>query len=190
MTSVEIIMTADTTYTTHHELVRECQRGSQSAFEQIYTLYGGAMYAVAHRIMGDREEARDMMQEGFYRAYDRIAQFRFDASFGAWLKRIIIRQCLDEQRRRRIDYVGLEDEHMHHMDTASDDQEPTYTVDLVRAAHAKLSDGYRTILSLYIYEGYTHREIAEILGISEQTSKSQYHRAKKQLKSIMQKSHG
>jgi len=183
-------MTADSTYTTHHELVRECQRGSQSAFEQIYTLYGGAMYAVAQRIMGNREEARDMMQEGFYRAYDRIGQFRFDSSFGAWLKRIIIRQCLDEQRRKRINYVELGNEHLEHVDNSSESADPSYTVELVRAAHAQLSDGYRTILSLYIYEGYTHREIGDILGISEQTSKSQYHRAKKQLKTLIQKSHG
>jgi RNA polymerase sigma-70 factor (ECF subfamily) len=135
---------------------------------------------------GQQEEAEDMLQESFSYAFSRLGSFRFESSFGAWLKRIVVNTCINHLKKRRVDLVYTE----HHNDPAPDNdfvdyEEIKFKVDRVTEAVEKLPDGYRIVFSLYLLEGYDHKEIAEILEITESTSKSQFLRAKQKIKEIL-----
>ena len=164
-------------------------RNSQAQF-QLYQLYAKAMYNVCYRIMNNREEAEDMLQESFTEAFMKIDTFRFESTFGAWLKRITVNKCINALKRRKAELV--------YTDTVSDDgyEEKEFdprglTVEQVQHALEEMPEGYRLVFSLFLLEGYDHGEIAQILGISESTSKSQYARARKKIQQILiQKGHG
>ncbi len=168
----------------HQDLLDGCKAGDQKAQFQIYKLYYKAMYNTSLRIVNDSMEAEDIMQESFLSAFEKIDTYSGTVSFGAWLKKIVINRSLDILSKRKgifedIDhYTGIRDE--------SDDdvmrkQEMDVKVEEVREAIERLPDGYRIILSLYLLEGYDHDEIAEIMGITSSTSRSQLSRAKQKL---------
>jgi len=136
----------------------------------------------AFRVVNDRDAAEDILQESFISAFKNLHLYRSESTVGAWLKRIVINRSITWLRARRT--VPLEEE-----DSIPDRQEVEnefpYTVEQVRSAILELPDGYRTVLSLYLLEGYDHEEIGQILGISESTSKSQLSRAKIKLITIL-----
>jgi RNA polymerase sigma-70 factor (ECF subfamily) len=150
------------------------------------------MLNTAYRITGNREEAEDMLQEAFTDCFRNIGSYRTDSTFGAWLKTIVINRCISRLRKKEADLVLIDDYSRHEMpedepqDTAYPDQA------MIARAVEKLPDGYRVVFSLYLLEGYDHTEIAQILSISESTSKTQYARAKRRLKEILSEmySHG
>ncbi len=154
---------------------------------RLYRLYSGAMFNIALRMMGSREEAEDMLQESFVDAFSGLDSFRYDSSFGAWLKRIVINRCLNELKRRKTDLRYFEDMTLFREATEEDvtGYEELLTVDNIRRAMQQLPGGARVIFSLYLLEGYDHVEIAQILDISESNSKSQYMRAKRKVKEIL-----
>jgi RNA polymerase sigma factor (sigma-70 family) len=152
----------------------------------IQPLFNRAMYNICYRMTGQQEEAEDMLQESFTYAFSRLGSFRFESSFGAWLKRIVVNTCINHLKKRKVDLVYTE----HHNDPAPDHDpvdygEIRFRVEQVSRAMEKLPEGYRIVFSLYLLEGYDHKEISEILGISESTSKSQFLRAKKKMKEIL-----
>ncbi len=135
---------------------------------------------------GQQEEAEDMLQESFSYAFRKLGSFRFESSFGAWLKRIVVNTCINHLKKRKVDLVYTD----QHNDPAPDDDFVDYGEIRLRAegvmkAMGKLSQGYRIVFSLYLLEGYDHKEISEIMGISESTSKSQFLRAKQKIKEIL-----
>jgi RNA polymerase sigma-70 factor (ECF subfamily) len=140
------------------------------------------------RITNDYEEAEEVLQEAFVDAFRKLDTFKGDATFGAWLKRIVINKSINHVKKRKADFVSVDN-----MDfgeepprTSKDDEaELKLQVKQVHRAIQQLPDGFRVVLTLYLLEGYDHREISEVLGISESTSKSQYNRAKKRLLSII-----
>lgn len=140
------------------------------------------MYNVSFRITGRGEDAEDALQEAFISAFKNLDSYRGDATFGAWLKRIVVNKSINVLKKRRHELMP-EDEHW---DVAQEEEPVDYkdglTVDRVKKAIEELPDGYRTVLSLYLLEGYDHQEIAGIMGITESTSKSQLNRAKGKLK--------
>ena len=132
------------------------------------------------------EEAEDMLQESFSYAFSKLGSFRFESSFGAWLKRIVVNTCINHLKKRKVDLVYTEQNN----DPIPDDdyvdyQEIRFRVEGVMKAMKQLPEGYRIVFSLYLLEGYDHKEISEILGISESTSKSQFLRAKQKIKEIL-----
>lgn len=136
-------------------------------------------------MMGDAEEAKDMLQEGFVEAFHKLGSFRGDSTFGAWLKRIMVNRCINELEKRRI--VWISDEMTETLSIADerdgpDEEELRLSVERVRRAMEQLPEGARIIFSLYLIEGYDHTEIAEILKISESTSKTQFMRARQLVK--------
>jgi len=164
----------------HQDLVDSCLRGDQSAFYQLYNLYSRAMYNTALRIVRDSDDAEDILQDAFVSAFRSLASYSGRASFGAWLKRIVINKGINFLRKQRANLVEINEG----LDIAeSREPEPDYEFEVseIKKAIAKLSDGYRVVLSLYLLEGYDHKEISEILGISESTSKTQYLRAKQKV---------
>ena len=169
---------------THQTLVEQCKTGNTSSQYELYSLYVDAMFNVGLRFLGNKEDAEDIVQDSFVDAFKNLDRFKYESSFGAWLKRIVINKCINHLRVRRIPVVPMEAHEFH-----LTDEEPVEAdaVDLkkVKLGISKLPDGYRQIINLYLIEGYDHVEIGEVLGVSTSTSKSQYHRAKKKLLEII-----
>jgi len=169
----------------HKDLIEACKKGSRTAQFRIYELYYKAMFNTALRVVGDPDDAEDVMQEAFLKAFDKLDTFRGKVSFGAWLKRIVINKSLDFLKLKKS-AVSLE-ELGHDIGQAEEigDPELKCDPDLVREAIKTLPDGYRIVLSLFLLEGYDHEEISLILNISNATSRTQYHRAKRKLIEIL-----
>lgn len=144
------------------------------------------MYNVGYRIVRDEEEAQDVLQEAFISAFKNLSHYRGDSTFGSWLKRIVVNKAINAVKRRKMERFPDENQ-LEPIEEENDlFADFSFTVDRVKNAIQMLPDGYRMVLSLYLLEGYDHGEIAEILGISESTSKSQFNRSKKKLKDILE----
>lgn len=169
----------------HEALIDECRRGSRKAQFRLYELYAKAMYNAAYRIVNNREEAEDMLQEAFTDCFRNIGSFRSDSTFGAWLKTIVVNKCINRLRKRETELIYVDD---YRPVERADDEAPAEMwpdASVIARAVEKLPDGYRVVFSLYLLEGYDHSEISQIMNISESTSKTQYLRAKEKLKKIL-----
>ncbi len=169
----------------HAKIIDRCLKGDQKAFYEIYQLYSKAMFNICFRIVGIQEVAEDLLQEAFVSAFQNIRSYQGKASFGAWLKKIVVNKAISHLRKQQLDLVELDERIDLHHDDDLDDIDLIMKVETIREAIQKLPNGFRVVFSLYLLEGYDHKEIAEILKISESTSKSQYNRAKKKLKEIL-----
>lgn len=171
----------------HHDLIDLCRQGDREAYYKLYKLYSRSMYNVGYRIVNDAEEAEDVLQEAFISAFNNLERYRGDSTFGAWLKRIVINKAINSVTRRKADRLPEDDTWDVKEEEVVDTMEGfPFTVAKVREAILNLPDGYRSVLSLYLLEGYDHGEIAEIMNITESTSKSQFNRAKKKLKELLE----
>lgn len=140
------------------------------------------MYNTSLRILGNIEESEDILQEAFLDAFQKIESFRGESTFGAWLKAIVINKSLGKLNQRKLFFTELNQSHENFEANEEEDFEAgEQTIQLIKKLLLKMSDGYRIVLSLYLFEGYDHQEIADILGISEVTSRTQYLRAKQRL---------
>ena len=167
----------------HQDLLDRCHDGDKKAQFEIYRLYYKSMYNSSLRIVGIPEEAEDIMQESFLTAFRKLKTYSGDVSFGAWLKKIVINRSLDVLRKRKVIF-----EELHAELPVVSEPEPevdSITMEEVKSAIDMLSDGYRTILSLILLEGYDHEEVSEILGIKNVTSRTQFSRARQRLKEIL-----
>lgn len=137
-------------------------------------------------MLNSMEEAEDLLQESFAEAFKKLESFRFESSFGAWLKRIVVNRCINHLKKRRAElyYTDNLPENPSNQEDYEDDQKQMEVMK-IKQAMERLPDGYRVIFSLYLIEGYDHAEIAQIMGISESTSKSQFSRAKQKIKEII-----
>jgi len=166
----------------HAPLIEECRKGSSKAQYMLYNQYSKAMYNLAYRILNNREDAEDILQEAFVDCFRNISSFRFESTFGAWLKKILVNKCINHIKRKKIDLTLCE---TLPVNVYEEEEEVVYDTGKIFRGIEKLPDGYRVILTLYLLEGYDHSEISQILGITESTSKSQYSRAKDKLKNIL-----
>jgi RNA polymerase sigma factor (sigma-70 family) len=167
----------------HEDLITGCRVNDRKAQVQVYKLYYKAMYNTALRILNDTAEAEDIMQEAFLEAFKNIETYREESSFGAWLKRIVINKSIDELRKAK-DLVYLDEAEIEVADKGEDEdfiQVLSTKVEEIRKAIHRLPDSYRVILSLYLLEGYDHEEIAQILDISYNLSRTRYSRARRKL---------
>ncbi|QTN39923.1 RNA polymerase sigma factor [Cryomorphaceae bacterium] len=169
-------------------LIEQCRNGDQRAMMELYDRYARAMYNTCKRLLNDETDAEDAMQEAFMKAFDRLDQFSGGVTFGAWLKKIVVHQCLDRIKKREIEWISTEETILQPVAEAEDDR-GTYQVEQVHRAIDALPGGYKMILSLYLLEGYDHEEIAQILCIDPGTSRSQFARAKNKLKHILTERH-
>ncbi|MCB0607126.1 MAG: RNA polymerase sigma factor [Lewinellaceae bacterium] len=170
---------------THRDIVEQCKRGSRKAQFELYRLYAKAMYNVCIRMVGNEQDAEDLLQGSFVDVYAHLETFRYQSTIGAWIKRIVVNNCINFLKRRRLEIEEFVP--FQHDKEEEEEQDPPagLTVDAVRQALFYLPDGYRVVFSLYAMEGYDHQEIADVLGITEATSKSQYSRARRKLKEIL-----
>jgi RNA polymerase sigma-70 factor (ECF subfamily) len=145
------------------------------------------MYNTALRITQEEAVAQDVLQDSFISAFGSLGSYRGDSAFGAWLKRIVVNKAITYLGKRRMERLPEDDQWDVPDEEAVDIFEGfPFTVEEVRRAIHALPDGYRSVLSLYLLEGYDHNEIAEILGITESTSKSQFNRSKKKLRELLE----
>ncbi len=171
----------------HYQLVAECKQGSKKACYELYKLYAKAMLNIAFRIVGNVAEAEDVLQEAFLDAFNRIKDFRQETTFGLWLKQIVVHRSINLLRKRKMEWAELEDSGIENIadEEPDDDEEVLYKVERVKSAMQELPEGYRVVISLYLLEGYDHEEIGQILNISENTSRTQFLRAKRKLSEIL-----
>ncbi len=175
----------------HKALIDRCKKNDRLAYTELYRYFCRAIYNTCLRIVKNPDLAEDIMQETFITAFEKIATFKGDSTIGAWLKRIAVNKSIDELRKNLLllepyDEV-LENKVADDTDISefgSNDQ-VLGKVELIKKAMNQLPDGYRIVLSLYLFEGYDHEEIAQIMGITESTSRSQYTRARQKLTDIL-----
>ena len=174
----------------HRDIIELSKAGNSQAQFQLYQLYAKAMYNICYRIMNNREEAEDMLQESFTEAFMKIDTFRFESAFGAWLKRITVNKCINALKKRKAEMVYTDTMPVSVYEDEEFDPRGL-TVAQVQHALEEMPEGYRLVFSLFLLEGYDHGEIAQILGISESTSKSQYARSRQKIQQILiQKGYG
>lgn len=168
------------------DIIERSKKGNRQAQYQLYRQYAKAMFNICNRMMNDRADAEDMLQESFSEAFRRLDSFRSESTFGAWLKMIVVNRCINEIKRKKTqleffdDMSPFEDE-----EDLTDDQSAGLSPERIKKAMEELPKGSRMIFSLYLLEGYDHQEISEILNISESNSKTQYMRAKQRIKEIL-----
>ena len=163
------------------ELVSACARGERAAQREFYDRFSGRMLSVCRRYVRTTAEAEDVLQEGFLKAFQHIRTFRFESSIAGWLTTIMVRTALNSQRQKLymmpmvdVRHAGLHDSEPSVISAMSAEQ--------LIALIQELPDGCRVVFNLYALEGYTHQEIANMLEVSEGTSKSQYSRARQLLR--------
>ncbi len=162
------------------KLVDDCLKGDPKAPMELYRLYYKAVFSTSYRILSNKEEAEDIMQETFITAFDKLEQFRGGQSFGAWLKRIAVNKSLD-LLRQKTSFIDFDTELPEEQDASADatySEYVNYQINEIKTAVPKLPVRYRTVLSLYLFEGYDHEEIAQILDIKHNAARTRYSRAK------------
>ncbi len=165
-------------------LVEQCLNGDRSAYKTLYDRYSRAMYATALRITGQGADAEDVLQDAFCDAFSRLNSMEKKGSFGSWLKQIVIFKSIAMLKSRRIIFEEISEVDASEVEPV-DEAEVTLTVEAIRSALFNLPTGYRTVLSLYLLEGYDQDEIAEILHLAPGTVRSQYKRGKEKLLQLM-----
>jgi RNA polymerase sigma-70 factor (ECF subfamily) len=168
-------------------LVRQCIEGDTDAYRVLYDRYSKAMFNTALRIVSKVPDAEDVLQDSFIDAYTQLSSFENRSTFGAWLKQIVVFKSIALLKRRRINFVDIETASELPEEDEIDESGTWYTVDMIKQTIQQLPDGYRTVLSLYLFEGYDHDEIAEILGVAQSTVRTQYIRAKQKLLQLLKK---
>lgn len=162
-----------------------CKRGDRRAQKELYDRYCQAMYNICLRMTRHEADAEDLLQNAFVDVFTKLDSFRHESTIGAWIKRIVINTCINFLKKRRLNTQSWDERIPDQADEREADTWPELTIEKVKQAIGALPDGYRTVFSLYLMEGYDHKEIGEILQISEATSKSQYSRAKSRLREMM-----
>jgi RNA polymerase sigma factor (sigma-70 family) len=168
------------------DLISGCIEGNRRMQEELYRRFSPRMYAVCLRYAINSEEAEDILQEGFIKIFKKLGTYRGDGSFEGWIRRIFVNTAIEHFRRRKyLQPVTEKEENTIEGKYLSvlDDLAEKDILELVR----QLSPGYRTVFNMYVVEGYTHKEIGDMLGISEGTSKSQLSRAKVILQDMVRK---
>ncbi len=169
---------------TEADLIKGCIDGNRQVQELLYQRFSAKMYAICMRYAGNTDDAQDLLQDGFIKVYKNLGKFRGDGSFEGWIRKIFVNTSIEHFRKKVKLYsvtetqeVTIEDNEWNILDNLAEK-------DIISMIH-ELSPGYRTVFNMHVIEGYSHKEIADILGINEGTSKSQLARAKAVLKKMV-----
>ncbi len=169
----------------HSELVARCKANDRKAQLKLYKHYCEGMFCVAMRFLKNVDDAEDVLQESFIKAFQKMEQYKGEVTFGAWLKRIVVNGSIDFLKSKRERTVALDEGYMHVTDDDNWEVDEGIGLEEVKNAIASLSDKYKYVVQLFLVEGYDHSEIAEILNISETASRTRLLRGKGQLKELL-----
>ncbi len=164
-------------------LVLKCKENNRKAQFEIYKLYSKSMYNTSLRILNDTAEAEDAMQEGFLKAFQSINEFRFESTFGTWLKRIVVNVSLDYLRKKKAVFTEItNDQYLITDDDYYDEPiSAELTVKKIKDIVHDMPDGYRAIFSMHMFEGFDYDEISEITGLTVSAVRSQFCRARRKV---------
>lgn len=162
-------------------VVKQAGEGDEKAQNLLYRQYAKAMFNICMRMAANRQDAEDLLQESFVLAFRNLKQLRQEVNFGGWLKRIVINECV-RYSKKKVHWKELEEHHYELPETDQAEWIMEISFERINEEIKKLPQACRTVFNLYALENYSHKEIAVVLGISESTSKSQYHRARQLLK--------
>jgi RNA polymerase sigma factor (sigma-70 family) len=172
-------------YNQEAQLIKALKRADPKAQRQVYDKYASRMLGVCMRYVGNQMTAEDILVEGFIKVFDKIEQFKSEGSFEGWIRRIMVNEALGHLRQRKRlleDAILDEAQEVADSNTLADQSlEANEMMEMIET----LPTGYRTVFNLYAIEGYAHAEIADMLGITESTSKSQLHRARALLQQLL-----
>ena len=167
----------------HDELVEKCKQGDRKSYAEIYQKYAKAMFNTSLRIVNNTGDAEDILQDAFVDAFASLEAFQYRSTFGAWMKKIVINKSINHLRKKKMDLIDIDKTSVSEVpnDETLDEKDIQLKVEEIKKAVKLLPNGYRTVLSLYLFEGYDQEEIAEILRVSHATVRTQYMRAKQKL---------
>lgn len=168
-------------------LLKECVSGNSEAQRELFNSYSPLLMGVAMRYIKDISGAEDVLQDGFIKIFKNIHKFKKEGSLEGWMSRIIVNTALDAIRKRKKEENNIELDNTNFEIVYKSDIEERLQADVLLEIVQKLPEGFRMVFNMYAIEGYSHKEIAEELGISESTSKSQYSRAKSALREQLKK---
>ncbi len=166
-------------------LIEKCKNNDNRAQMQVYDLYCKAMYNTTCNFIKDNNIAQDVMQEAFIKAFKKIHTFTGEATFGAWLKRIIINQSLDWLKKQRLETVELDDKIISIVEDESLEIKSEISLQTIYSCIEQLPRKCKNVVTLYLLEGYDHQEVAQILQITEVASRSQLSRGKNKLRELL-----
>jgi len=171
----------------HQELIEDCRNGNPKAQFEIYKLYYKAMFNTSLRLVNDRMEAEDVMQEAFLSAFRNIHTYKEEVSFGAWLRKIVVNRSLDVLKKRRIEQEPLDERRTSIIDEDDSEiiSETAQKVAELKQHISELPESYRIMITLHLIEGYDHEEISEILGMTNANVRTTYSRARKKLQEML-----
>ena len=168
------------------KLIESCKNNDSRAQRQLYETFARKMMSVCLRYAGNRETAEDFLQEGFIRVFSSIQSYNYEGSFEGWIRRIFVNTALEALRRNDLLRNGVELEALEPQQEADYSAVDRISADELMELIAQLPPGFRTVFNMFAVEGYSHREIAQALHITESTSRSQYTRAKRLLQKWIQ----
>jgi RNA polymerase sigma factor (sigma-70 family) len=167
------------------QLIEKCLNGERKSQKMLYDMYSPKMYSICMRYCKNQMDAEDVLQEGFVKLFNNLNRFRAEGSFDGWVRRIFVNTAIEHIRRKSLSTTVGEGLENSVIDGNKNGLDNLYEKDIINSSMT-LSAGYRTVFNLYAIEGYSHKEIAVQLGITESTSKSQFSRAKAILRSMME----
>ncbi len=167
----------------NNKIIEDCQQNNAKAQMHLYDMYCEAMFIIAKRYVKDDFIAEDMMQDAFLKVFKNIQDFKGEVTIGAWIKRIVINQCLDYLKKKRIELVSIEEKELNVADENDWTVKEEVNVAIIKTAINSLPEKYKVVLNLYLIDGYDHQEIAQVLNITEINSRSQLMRGKNKLRS-------
>ena len=167
------------------DLVERCKANDRKAQMKLYRQYCEGMFCVAMRFLKNEDDAEDVMQEAFIKAFQKLDQYRGEVTFGAWLKRIVINKCLDFLKSSKMKYTEIQENTLRIVEDEDWSVEEGIGIDEVKTAMELLPDKYRSVVKLYLMEGYDHQEISQILTIREATCRTRLLRGKGILKELL-----
>lgn len=170
---------------TEEAILKGCLKNEASAQRELYNRYSARMLAVCYRFAHNREDAEDMLQEGFIKVFSQIHTFENRGSFEGWIRRIIVHTCINILKKNKKFNESVDIIHANGVQIREETVPSIIQAKQIVECIRMLPIGYRTVLNLYAIEGYSHREIAQMLDIEESTSRSQYTRAKAMLEDVL-----
>lgn len=167
------------------KLIKLCKKGNEVAQMQVYDKYAQAMFTIACRYLNNEEDAKDAMQDGFLKAFRNIENYHPKATFGVWLKRIIINQCLDVLKKNTLKFNDVEVSELRITDEENWQFDSSISKQEILNAIEQLNEKHKIVVKLYLLEGYDHEEISEILEIPIKTSRTHLRRGKIRLQDLL-----